>query len=224
MSDLLRSQESAVTAAEPLGKSQCMTSQNWYALCVRSRYERIVATFLKNHGYEWFLPMYESRRRWFDQIKVVEVPLFPGYLFCRFDIHNRLPILKIPGVRHVVGGARIPTPIDTSEIHALQTVIRANAPREPWPFLQVGDRLRIEHGSLVGVEGVLLRIKGRQRLVLSVTLVQRSIAVDIDSAWVGLVSRRDTVEVRPVRLDGDHDQTRFARGGHPLQIDAGRGV
>ena len=160
---------------------------------MRSRYERIVATFLKNQGYKWFLPLYKARRRWSDRIKEVEAPLFPGYLFCRFDIHNRLPILKIPGVQHVVGGTKVPTPIDTSEIEALQTIIRTDAAREPWPFLQVGDRVRIEYGSLAGVEGVLVQVKGRHRLVLSVTLLQRSVAVDIDSAWVDFVSREASV-------------------------------
>lgn len=161
----------------------------WYALSVRSRHERTVAHFLESFGYVWFLPTYKARRLWSDRIKEVEVPLFPGYLFCRFDIRNRLPILMIPGVRQIVGGTKIPTAIDTAEVNALQAVVRAGAACEPWPFLKVGDRLRIEHGSLAGVEGILLQVKGRHRLVLSVTLLQRSVSVDIDSAWVRMVAR-----------------------------------
>ncbi len=186
---------------ELIDTAKLASEQPWYALSVRSRYERIVATFLNNQGYEWFLPLYKSRRSWSDRIKEVDVPLFPGYLFCRFDIHNRLPILRIPGVRHVVGGTRIPTPIDSSEIDALQTVIHTDAVREPWPFLQVGDRMRIERGSLAGVEGILLQFKGRYRLVLSVTLLQRSVAVDIDSAWVRLVSRESCSGSLPVNFN-----------------------
>jgi len=199
MSDLLGFEIQGAFTAERL--STATDTQPWYALSVRSRYEKIVATILKNQGYEWFLPLFKCRRHWSDRIKEIEAPLFPGYLFCRFDIYNRLPIVKIPGVQYVVGGTRIPTPIDTSEIEALQAVIRTNATREPWPFLQVGDRVRIEYGSLAGVEGVLLHVKGRHRLVLSVTLLQRSVAVDIDSAWVGLVSRKPSARRLPADLD-----------------------
>lgn len=162
----------------------------WFALNVRSRYEKIVGQFLQNQGYEWFVPMYTSRRCWSDRIKEVSAPLFPGYLFCRFDIHNRLPILVIPGVLNVVGGTKIPTPIETPEIVALQTTVQAGLPREPWPFLHIGDRVRIERGALSGVEGILVQAKGHHRLVLSVTLLQRSVAVDIDSAWVSSVTPR----------------------------------
>lgn len=177
-------------ATEPARLAEPNELKPWYALSVRSRHEKIVGSFLESFGYSWFLPTYKARRRWSDRIKEVEAPLFPGYLFCRFDIHNRLPILTIPGIQHIVGGTSLPTPIEPSEIDFLQTVIRAGTGREPWPFLQVGDRLRIEHGSLAGVEGILLQVKGRHRLVLSVTLLQRSVAVDVDSAWVGSVLPR----------------------------------
>ena len=166
----------------------------WFALSVKSRFEKSVANFLANRGYESFLPLYKARRQWSDRIKESEVPLFPGYLFCRFDIHNRLPILMIPGVQHVVGGAQLPTPIDDSEMNALQAVIHTGLSREPWPFLEIGDRVKIECGSLAGVEGILLQIKGRHRLVLSVSLLQRSVAVDIDSAWVSRAHRSSFVD------------------------------
>jgi transcription antitermination factor NusG len=168
----------------------------WYALSVRSRHEKTVAHFLESFGYVSFLPTYKARRLWSDRIKEVEAPLFPGYLFCRFDIRNRLPILMIPGVQQIVGGTKIPAPIDIAEVKALQAVVRAGAACEPWPFLKVGDRLRIEHGSLAGVEGILLQVKGRHRLVLSVTLLQRSVSVDIDSAWVRMVAREGASESR----------------------------
>ncbi len=159
-------------------------SYPWFALQVRARYENTVASHLRGQGYEWFLPTYKCRRSWSDRIKEIELPLFPGYLFCRFDLHNRLPILKTPGVVQIVGIARIPIPIDDAEINAIQTAVRSGLPSQPWPFLQVGERVRIEYGPLCGLEGLLLAFKGHHRIVLSVTLLKRSVALEIDDAWV----------------------------------------
>ncbi len=156
----------------------------WFALNVKCRHEKVVASFLENRGHEWFLPVYKSRRCWSDRVKELDMPLFPGYLFCRFDMLNRLPVLMIPGVLSIVGGTKQPTPIDPAEISSLQTADQAGLSRVPWPFLRTGDRLKIAYGSLAGVEGILLKVKGRHRLVLSVTLLQRSVAVDIEDSWV----------------------------------------
>jgi transcription antitermination factor NusG len=156
----------------------------WFALQVRSRYEKKVAYMLDGKGYECFLPTYQSRRRWSDRTKDVELSLFPGYLFCRFNPQERLPILKTPGLISVVGTARIPTAVDENEIFALQTLVASGLPRQPWPYLQVGQRVRIEYGALSGLEGLLLQHKGCDRVVLSVTLLQRSVAAEIDSACV----------------------------------------
>ena len=159
-------------------------SYPWYALRVKSRYENTVATHLQGRGYESFLPVYKSQRRWSDRFKEIELPLFSGYVFCQFSPLNRLPILSIPGVVHVVGVGRTPIPIDESEIAAIQAGIKSGLPSQPWPFLQVGNRVRIEYGPLCGLEGILSGFRGHQRLVLSVTLLQRSIAVQVDAAWV----------------------------------------
>jgi len=156
----------------------------WFALQVRSRYEKNVASHLDGKGFEWFLPTFNCRRKWSDRIKEVTLPLFPGYLFCRFDPQDRLPILKTPGMISIVGTAKVPTAVDETEIQALRQLVQSGLPRQPWPYLQVGQRVRIEQGSLSGLEGILLRHKGQDRLVLSVTLLQRSTAVEIDSAWV----------------------------------------
>lgn len=162
----------------------------WFALQVRSRFEKHVATFLDGKGYEWFLPTYRSKRRWSDRTKEVQLPLFPGYLFCRFNPQDRLPILKTPGMISIVGTARVPTAVDDSEIEALRTLVASGLPREPWPYLQVGQRVRIEHGALSGLEGILLHQKGCDRLVLSVTLLQRSVAAEVDRAWVTPIGAR----------------------------------
>lgn len=156
----------------------------WFALQVRARYEKTVAWFLDGKGYEWFLPTYRSRKRWSDRIKESDQPLFPGYLFCRFDPQLRLPILKTPGLISIVGSAKIPLPVDPEEITALRTLVSSGLRRQPWPYLVTGQRVRIEHGALSGLEGIFLHEKGSDRLVLSVTLLQRSIAAEIDRSWV----------------------------------------
>jgi len=156
----------------------------WYALRVKSRYENSVASHLQARGFESFLPVYKCRRRWSDRFKEIELPLFPGYVFCQFDPSNRLPILTVPGIVHVVGTGRTPIPVEQTEIAAIQAVVKSGLPSQPWPFLHIGHRVRIEYGPLCGVEGILLGFKGHQRLVLSVTLLQRSVAVQVDEACV----------------------------------------
>jgi transcription antitermination factor NusG len=156
----------------------------WYALRVRSRHENTVASHLQARGYESFLPLYKSRHRWSDRLKEIELPLFAGYVFCRFDPLNRLPVLSVPGIVHVVGVGRTPLPIDETEIAAIEAAVRSGLPRQPWPFIEIGHKVRIEHGPLCGVEGILLGFRGHQRLVLSVTLLQRSVSVQVDEAWV----------------------------------------
>jgi transcription antitermination factor NusG len=156
----------------------------WFALQIRSRQESSVATLLRGKGYEPFLPVYRCRRHWSDRIKEIELPLFPGYLFCQFDPQARLPILITPGVIQVVGMGKTPMPVDDTEIAAIQTAVQSWLPRGPWPFLQVGRRVRVEYGPLYGLEGILQSFKGRHRLVLSVTMLMRSMAVEIEAAWV----------------------------------------
>jgi len=174
------------------------TTNSWYALRVRSRHENTVAFHLQARGYESFLPVYRSQRRWSDRFKEIELPLFPGYVFCQFDPLNRLPILSVPGIVHVVGVGRTPVAVDETEIVALQAAVKSGLARQPWPFLEIGHRVRIERGPLCGVEGILLSFRGRQRLVLSVTLLQRSVAVQVDEAWVQPVRHEHHACSRPV--------------------------
>ena len=165
----------------------------WFALRVRSQCENSVAAVLAGKGYEWFLPRYKSRRVWSDRIKEIQLPLFPGYVFCRFDPDRRLPIVTIPGFVSVVGMGKSPIPIDDAEIAGIQAAVRSGLPSQPWPFLQIGQRVRINYGPLCDLEGILLDFRGQSRLVLSVTLLQRSVAVNMDAAWVTPIPRKARV-------------------------------
>ena len=157
--------------------------QPWFGLRVRSRSEQMATTALAGKGYKPFLPVYKVARRWTDRVKQVEVPLFPGYVFCRFDPQRRLPILVTPGVVYVVGFGRVPAPIDEAEIDAILAVTNAGLPAQPWPFTREGDKVAIRQGPLRGIEGVVSRCQSGQRLILSVTMLQRSVSVEIDASW-----------------------------------------
>ncbi|HYR88047.1 MAG TPA: UpxY family transcription antiterminator [Terriglobia bacterium] len=152
----------------------------WYALYVRQRYEKIVASNLESKGYEVFLPSYQSKRRWSDRTKVIDRPLFAGYAFCRFDFQERLPILTVPGVNFIVGFGKTPTPVDAKELEAVRLVTESGLPCEPWPFLKVGHTVRVEYGSLAGLEGFVLNVRNSYRLIISVNLLGRSVAVELD--------------------------------------------
>jgi len=140
---------------------------------------------LRGKGYEEFLPVYRSRHRWSDRVKELDLPLFPGYLFCRFDVHDRLlPILTSPGVISIVGAGRTPVPVSDEEVVTVQAVVRSGLPAQPWPCLTVGSRVVIERGPLEGLEGVTLSVDKKYRLIVSIPLLQRSVAVEIEREWV----------------------------------------
>jgi len=156
----------------------------WYALRARVRHEKLIASALYGKGYEVFLPLHRVRHRWSDRMKELDDPLFPGYLFCRFDVNRRLPILTTPGVIQVVGMGKRILPVDDLEVAAIQAIVSSQLYAERWPYLAVGQRVRIERGPLTGMEGILLTVKNTYRLVVSVTLLQRSVSVEIDEDWV----------------------------------------
>jgi len=156
----------------------------WFAIRVRSKFEWRVSTTLRGAGYDSFLPTYRERRSWSDRIKTVDVPLFPGYTFCRFNPERRLPILQVPGVVNVVSFGKLPEPIPHEEIAAVRSLVETDLSVRPWPFLQVGQKVRIHNGPLTGVEGLLVEFKSNYRLVVSVNILQRSVAAELDGAWV----------------------------------------
>jgi transcription antitermination factor NusG len=160
----------------------------WFALQVRSNHEAGVAEFLRGRGFSPFFPVYRNRKVWSDRIKVVDAPLFPGYMFCRVNIEDRMPILTAPGVIRIVGYNRVPVAVEEAEIKSLQALVTSGLPHQPWPFLKIGEQFQIESGPLQGLKGILVEVRGAHRLVLSVTLLQRSVAVEIDAAFVKLLS------------------------------------
>ena len=159
---------------------------SWFALQVRTQRERAVCHLLQQKNYDLFLPTMKRAQRGYDRIRLKEIPVFPGYLFCRLNPSNRLPILITPGVIRIGGNGAIPIPIDEEEIAALQVVITSGRQTQPVPFLNLGDKVRIEGGPLQGVEGILTSIKNSRKLVVSISLLQRSVGVEIDSDHVVL--------------------------------------
>jgi transcription antitermination factor NusG len=116
-------------------------------------------------------------------VKQLDLPLFPGYLFCRFDVRDRLPILTTPGVISIVGAGKTPVPVDDEEIEAIRAILRSGLAAQPWPFLRVGSKVYVEGGPLAGVEGIIANTDKVYRLVVSVSLLQRSVAVEINREW-----------------------------------------
>jgi transcription antitermination factor NusG len=156
----------------------------WFAIRVKSNFEKKVATGLRNRGLEEFLPLYQSRRRLSDRYKTVDRPLFPGYLFCRLDLDHRLPLLTTVGFLYIVSVGKKPVPVDEDEIAAVQFVVRSGFPVMPWPSLAVGQRVRLESGPLCGLEGSVTRVGMRDRICVSITLLQRGVSVEVDRDWI----------------------------------------
>ena len=160
----------------------------WFAIRVRSNAERLSTIHLRERGYEEFSPSHKAERRWSDRIKTVEEFLFPGYIFCRLNPQDRLPILTTPGVVGLVGYGKTPVPIPDHEIESIRRMLQSGLLVLPWPQLEVGQTVLIEHGPLAGVEGLLQEIKGKCRLVVSINLLRRSVFTEVDRNWVRPVS------------------------------------
>ncbi len=160
-----------------------MTPQ-WFALRVRSRYEKAVAVAAHSKGIEDFLPLPRRRERWSDRTKWVDVPLFPGYHFCHLNPQARFSLLTIRGVMHIVGIGAIPAPVDEQEILAIQHAVRSDAQVEPWPSLEAGQRFRLSNGPVAGPEGTLVETDEQRWVVVGLTILKRSVAVKVERDWV----------------------------------------
>lgn len=178
-------------------------NERWFALQVRTRWESSTAVLLSGKGYNTFLPTCKNKKRWKGKIQEVDSALFPGYVFCHFDAQKRLPVLVTPGVISVVGQGRIPMPVDDGEMAAIQTIVSSGLRAEPWPYLELGQRIRIEQDVLQGLEGILVNFKGNHRVVVSVSLLRRSVALEIDRSCVtpigvGRTDVRDALAAHPL--------------------------
>jgi transcription antitermination factor NusG len=167
-----------------LGSNDSTVGTPWYALRVRSNFERTSANALDVRGLETFLPAVKTSRRWSDRVKVIEQPLFPGYVFCRFDPDERVNVLRVPGVVQIVSSGHDPIPVDEAELRYVRNVVLSELTASPHPFLKIGQHVRIDRGPLAGAEGVLTARNGKSSLILSISLLQRSIAVEVDADWV----------------------------------------
>ncbi len=156
----------------------------WFGLRTKSNFEKLAVSALEAKGFESYVPLYRSRRRWSDRVVTKDLSLFPGYVFCRFDPRYRLPLLTVPGVVSIVGFGDNPAPIPDEEIEAVRRVLASSQGSEPHPFLREGQRVRVKYGSLEGIEGILLKKKSDWRLIISVNLLQRSLAVEVDRECV----------------------------------------
>jgi len=177
-----------------------VSSKPWFALRVKPNYEKRVATALRGKGFEELLPLYRSKRQWSDRVKVMDLPLFPGYLFCRLDLASRLPLVTTPGFLYIVGVGKNPQPVDEAEILAVQSVMRSGVPVTPWPSLVVGQKVRLQHGPLRGLVGVLTKIANQQRMYVSVTLLKRSISVEVAPDWIQPIVDRPLVGAEKIAL------------------------
>jgi len=158
----------------------------WFALCVKSRHEKSAAGQLESRGFESFAPLYRATHQWTDRTKILQLPLFPGYVFCRFRPISLPLVLDTRGVFDVVRYGSNLAAIDDCEIEALQNVVRSGLNAEPAPYFLTGETVFIDRGPLAGLQGTVLqnRDKGGTRLNLSVTLLRRSVQVEVDPSWL----------------------------------------
>jgi transcription antitermination factor NusG len=168
----------------------------WFAVRVRPNHEKPVAAALHGKGFQEFLPLLRSRRQWSDRVKIMDLPLFPGYLFCRLNLEQRMPLLTTPGFLYLVGVGKNPEPVDESEIAAIRAVLHSGLPVKPWPSLMVGQKVQLKYGPLRGIEGVLTKIANQQRMFVSVTLLKRSISVEVAPEWLHPVDSRTSTPTR----------------------------
>ena len=180
----------------------------WHAVYTRHQHEKTVANGLASKQFDVFLPLYTSARRWKDRTVHLPLPLFPGYVFLRGDVDRRLDILTVPGVHCLLCWGGKPAAVPEGEIEAVRRVLEARFQVEPYPYLRCGDKVRVTSGALIGIEGIVIRKKNSCRLVLSVELLEKSIAVEVGGITIerlsgdrdGLCASWPTPALSPVRM------------------------
>jgi transcription antitermination factor NusG len=173
---------------------------DWWAVYTRHQHEKTVAHLLSTKGFEVFLPLYDSVRRWKDRSKTLALPLFPCYVFVRGGLDRRLQVLTTPGIHTVLSSGERVALIPNAEIDSIRTAVSDPSRVEPHPFLRCGEKVRVTRGSLEGVVGILVRKKSLFRLVLSVEMLAQSVSVEIDAADVEQVKE---VGLSDVSLRGE---------------------
>lgn len=173
----------------------------WWAVYTRHQHEKSVAQILGSKGFEVFLPLYDSVRKWKDRKKTLSLPLFPCYVFVRGGMNRRLQVVTTPGIHAILSTGEKTAVIPELEIEAIRKAVECQAHMEPHPFLRCGEIVRVTRGSLEGVHGVLVRKKSLYRLVLSVQMLAQSVSVEIDAA-----------DIEPVRA--------AAWGSRPASVEA----
>lgn len=148
---------------------------------------------VRQKGYKEFVPIYRCRRRWSDRIKSIDLPLFPGYVFCRLDPMRRLPLLTIPGVLHFVGIRNAPIAIDDAEMAAIRIATESGLAAEPWPYFEDGQPVMVQGGPLERLEGRLVESRNQCRLVVSMSVLRQSVAVEIDRKWVATSGNEESL-------------------------------
>jgi transcription antitermination factor NusG len=164
-----------------VGPRAAASPVNWYAACTYPRHEKRVLQHLTERSIESFLPLYQTVHAWKDRKKVVELPLFPGYIFVHIPLEDRLNVLQTPSIVRFVTFDGRPAPLPDSQIESLRTGCDRGARFEPHPFLKAGARVRIKHGCLADAEGVVVRRKQSLRFVLCIELLQRAVSVEVDA-------------------------------------------
>jgi transcriptional antiterminator NusG len=156
----------------------------WFALRVRTKSESLVSSLLERKGYESFAPTYTIDRQYASRIKRVQAALFPGYVFCRFDPHDLLPVVTTPAVNSVVSFGPQPEQIPDCEIERVQRIAQHGSCVAPWAYMREGQRVRVRTGVLSGIEGYLVSFRKGHRLVIAAELLQRAVSLEIDAAQV----------------------------------------
>jgi transcription antitermination factor NusG len=156
--------------------------RDWYAVYTFSRHEKQVVQQAESAGVDCFVPLYKSSRRWKDRRKELELALFPGYVFVRIGLSERVSVLRLPGVVQIVGFGGKPARLPEEEINGLRAGMTSHTPLHPHPYVKTGKKVRISGGPMAGLEGILLRRKSTCRVALSIDLIMRSVAVEVDEA------------------------------------------
>lgn len=178
----------AANAGDNVGLGSSFFEPLWYAAYTKANHEKRVTQQLEQRSIEHFLPLYESVRRWKDRRVWLQMPLFPGYVFVRLALRDRLQLLQIPGVVQLVNFNGHPASLPEEDVQAIRNCLGRGRKVEPHPYLRAGLRLRVISGPLQGLEGILLRRKNKTRFILSFDLIMRSVAVEVDEIDLGLAS------------------------------------